>query len=517
MTDERSNGGSASGEMQGSTVGRGIVPGALNEKAAPTAAMSPQQPSLPNVFGVGTQQPLVGDSIEPSKAIQTHAIPSAPSKQGLSTIPQGAVPMAIPKVATAPAATATTQGVPAPFASNFALLAPTILANGVSTAVAEAPSSSCASSMATLANPQLLWQQALQTFNQAQQQQILAQASSLMNGSSPALSLQPQLNLAGIPASLLPQLQPALPIATPTTTGIAPNLTPVVQDVNQPQKRKANSSDPQSQEQHAKRSRTTTAPSVVSSYSGSIASEPTGPPTSLSKAALDGMSAAERRRYERNLREQQRSYKISQQIKELRDVLTESKVPFKPNKFSILVSVGEYIQELQRRAIMLDANHQRLIDTIKQTNELVSSGQVPSSSLSSSETEESSSDNNKDLTTTQLSSSEVSPDFLLVHGINYEAVFKHCPYALGVTTLDGRILACNPAFERVLGCSSGELASQSLFLHIKNHQEVFEAMADMLKNSSLASETGEGTVKRSHLYYWCGQVVSAQQLEVRRT
>ncbi len=56
----------------------------------------------------------------------------------------------------------------------------------------------------------------------------------------------------------------------------------------------------------------------------------------------DNMTAEERRRYERNQREQQRTHKISHQIKELRTLLNDSKVPYKPNKFSILMSVAEW-------------------------------------------------------------------------------------------------------------------------------------------------------------------------------
>ena len=66
---------------------------------------------------------------------------------------------------------------------------------------------------------------------------------------------------------------------------------------------------------------------------------------------VESMPPAERRRHERNLREQQRSYRISQQIKELREVLTESSVPFKPNKYSILLSVVDYIKQLKKKLI----------------------------------------------------------------------------------------------------------------------------------------------------------------------
>jgi PAS domain-containing protein len=216
------------------------------------------------------------------------------------------------------------------------------------------------------------------------------------------------------------------------------------------------------------------------------------PPTIKSEEDLKKMSQAERRRYERNLREQQRSYKISQQIKQLRDVLNESNVPFRPNKYSILLSVAEYIRQLQARAIMLDSEHQRLLDTMRQTNEYVTTGKpIPNSS------DEDTVNNN----TSNTQYSFAGP----IQNINYEAVFQHCPCPLGVATLDGRMLACNRNLEELLGAESGSLAGQSLFLYIRNHQEIFEAMAALLKRSTATIETGEGTLVASQqLLFWCG-------------
>lgn len=247
-----------------------------------------------------------------------------------------------------------------------------------------------------------------------------------------------------------------------------------------------------------------TEPSVVSSscsWSGD-----NGPPKPKDEAEMAKMTPAERRRYERNLREQQRSYRISQQIKQLRDVLAESNIPFKPNKFSILVCVADYIKQLQARAIMLDAEHQKLIDTITQATELAASGQVPSPS------------DDPDTSTSSLSGgTENDADMLMVQGINYKSVFEHCPFATGVASLDGRVLACNESLERLFGCEKDEMVEQSLFLYIRNHQELFEAMADLLKRSSVASETGEGTVKHGHLLlYWCGHIISQRAEKVTK-
>lgn len=224
---------------------------------------------------------------------------------------------------------------------------------------------------------------------------------------------------------------------------------------------------------------------------------------------LSKMTAAERRRHERNLREQQRSYKISQQIKELREVLSASNVPFKPNKYSILMSVVEYIKQLQSRAIMLDAEHQKLITTIRQTNDLVGSGNVPPSSADETDATN---------ITGNTSSSDPGSDseMFFVQGLNYKNIFANCPAALGIAALDGRILECNPEFQLLLGFSREELLKQSLFNLVHNHQDIFQGMAEMLKVAedepiALNQESSPSTPKS---YIWSGPVVSKRDVKL---
>ena len=236
-------------------------------------------------------------------------------------------------------------------------------------------------------------------------------------------------------------------------------------------------------------------PSVVSSYSSEKF-----PTAVLSDAELEKLAPAERRRYERNMREQQRSYRISQQIKLLRDILEENKIPFKPNKFSILVSIVEYIKQLQARSFMLDSEHQRLLDTIRQTNEMVTNGHVPSSG-----DESPSDESGKEASLPDFASSE-----LMVKGLDYESVFDRCPSALGIASLDGRVLSCNSSFEELLAVQKDMILQQSMFMYIRNHQDIFEAMADLLKRSSAATEAGDSP-KGSQLLFWCGYVISLQE------
>jgi PAS domain S-box-containing protein len=359
---------------------------------------------------------------------------------------------------------------------------------------------------------QMLWQQAMQhltctnlAVSQAQFSQKQPPQSMLGTQDSNSY-LFPGLNPAGAPIHVPPnvpvhffQAMGAVPAAAQAVSAVSAPIVPA-----KPSKRRAKESSGNRNRKALK-----VEPSVISSYSNiSSAMSVHSDDSEMKDFPLDNvdcsnMTPAQRRRHERNLREQQRSYRISQQIKGLREVLTESNIPFKPNKFSILVSIVEYIKQLQSRAVMLGSEHQKLVDTIQETNELVSSGQMQN--LAESE---------NDL----VSLSDVgdsSSDQVIVRGLDYSSVFEHCPYAIGVAALDGRILSCNAAFETLIGCTKREMLQQSLFMVIRNHQELFEAMASLLKESSGASETGEGTVvKEQRPLRWSGNIVSLRSQKV---
>ena len=185
------------------------------------------------------------------------------------------------------------------------------------------------------------------------------------------------------------------------------------------------------------------------------------------------MTPGERRRYERNQREQERSQKISQQIKGLRKVLTDSKVPFKQNKFSILMSVVDYIKHLQNRASLLDVEHDKLVNTIQKTNSLVNSGFVHRA------------DDNSIVGN--------DAEMLYVQGIDYKAIFEQCSFPVGVAALDGRFLMINKNFERMTGFDQHQLESLTLFglLATKDVHEVFRALGTLLKEGSSGSSSSE--------------------------
>ena len=222
------------------------------------------------------------------------------------------------------------------------------------------------------------------------------------------------------------------------------------------------------------------------------------------------MSAEDKRRYDRNIREQQRSFKISQQIKELRNVLAESNIAFKPNKFSILLNVVEYIKQLQSRAIMLDAEHRKLISTIKSTNEMVEAGHNPEEEAAAAAAATA-----KDKHGQSVGN---DADMLFVQGLDYRGVFDQCSAALSVAALDGRILACNNEFATVSGFTRQQLLQQSVFNLMQNHQEVFKAMGDMLSSTdhqataaNASGNGGSGNVNAPAPMYWSGVVNQKDQ------
>jgi len=273
------------------------------------------------------------------------------------------------------------------------------------------------------------------------------------------------------------------------------------------------------------------AASVVSS----TASARSGSLQSRSKRGRDVLEVSEneeerdRRRQDRNLREQQRSQKITLQIDHLRDVLAAANVQFKPDKYSTLVSVADYIKQMQERSAALDVEHKKLLQTIARTNEIVNDQYLPASATGE----------NPPGSENLSKASKENPQELFVPNIDYRNIFYRCGVPLAVLSIDGRFLECNQGFEELTGYSRDELlpceknssgqetvsskptgSSQqgtegcqpnarnlSLFnLLAREHMEaVFMAMSEMLKHApEKRQEDSKDTVKSSD--YWTGAV-----------
>lgn len=173
----------------------------------------------------------------------------------------------------------------------------------------------------------------------------------------------------------------------------------------------------------------------------------------------------EKRRKERNVREQQRSQQITGQIERLRDILSEAKVSFKPDKFSTLATTGTFIQQLQERSTMLDQEHKKLLDTIVKTTEIVNNQYVSVSqpqepittTPSSSSPDVGSVDALHDFFADRSNSPLADESAVFVSGLDYKSIFAFCPVACAVTSIDGRFLDCNRDFEEISGFSKADL------------------------------------------------------------
>jgi len=174
-----------------------------------------------------------------------------------------------------------------------------------------------------------------------------------------------------------------------------------------------------------------------------------GRDTATASAVSEDEEEKQRRRMDRNLREQQRSHRITEQIGHLRDVLAAANIHFKPDKYSTLVSVVDYIKELQSRSTLLDSEHKKLLETIAKTNEMVNSPYYPNSDDAQV---------SNDLLCDAPSGSALEDETaVFVRGLDYKNVFRQCGIALAIASIDGRFMDCNPEFESLTGYARDEL------------------------------------------------------------
>lgn len=158
-----------------------------------------------------------------------------------------------------------------------------------------------------------------------------------------------------------------------------------------------------------------------------------------------------KRRMDRNQREQQRSQKITEQIACLKELLAAANVHFKPDKHSTLITVADYIKELQARSQLLDAEHKKLIETISKTNEIVN---APHNQTSNGGETVVSNDLLSDGPGGLLLEDEHA---VFVRSLDYRNVFKQCSIPLAVASIDGRFMDCNVEFESLTGYLRDEL------------------------------------------------------------
>ncbi|KAL7550879.1 hypothetical protein ACHAWF_017255, partial [Thalassiosira exigua] len=160
-------------------------------------------------------------------------------------------------------------------------------------------------------------------------------------------------------------------------------------------------------------------------------------------------SERRKRRSERNVREQERSQRIAERIAELRTVLAEAGVRFKPDRYSTLVGVVDYIKSLQGRSRSLDEEHRKLLDTIAGADRLANGqggADVGSTACLQTHRPPASAPDPRDREAAHL-----------VGGIDYRSVFAGCGAPLAIASVDGRFADCNEEFLKATDYTREEL------------------------------------------------------------
>ena len=250
----------------------------------------------------------------------------------------------------------------------------------------------------------------------------------------------------------------------------------------------------------------------------------------VSAVSVDGDQS--KRRSDRNQREQQRSHKITEQIAELRDILSSANLQFKPDKYSTLTKVVEYIRQLQERSQLLDVEHKKLIESISETNEIVNNQYMPAYASGSDSPSIS-----NDLLADGVSSSLEDESMVYVRGLDYKIAFQGCGIPLALSSIDGRFLDCNDTFLALTGYSREELLpldepgekntvsfspnqdesskkNLSLFnlLSRDGMEQVFSAMSEMLKHpGSIGTPETKPTDASRRADFWSGPVKLCHQ------
>jgi len=198
-----------------------------------------------------------------------------------------------------------------------------------------------------------------------------------------------------------------------------------------------------------------------------------------------------RKKVDRNLREQQRSHRITEKIDELRHVLELAGVHFyKRDKQSTLLRVMEFIENSQDRSAELDKERTALLRTISETNERTAEKKQPKGR--------------------NFARNAFADDMI---DINYKNILLQCPAAIAIISLDGNFLHCNPVFETISGYSFDEMIKNGLSIfHVLQGDntivEVWNAMRDWLQQKE---------EKYDDRSFWRGTILSSTNVKLTLT
>ncbi|KAL7433818.1 hypothetical protein ACHAXH_005912 [Discostella pseudostelligera] len=176
------------------------------------------------------------------------------------------------------------------------------------------------------------------------------------------------------------------------------------------------------------------------------------------------------RREDRNLREKERSLKITQQIHELRNLLSMGGVIVpKGTKSTILTEAANYICLLQQQLYRLEMDKSQLVQEVQR----IGSGAIGekaayairhaaaqngvASITNMSEGTLSSSDPLQSVGSTSDQSSDSLGDR------EYRHVFNSCSIGMAIATMGGSFIDCNPAFTQLSSYTRQELKAMTIF------------------------------------------------------
>lgn len=181
------------------------------------------------------------------------------------------------------------------------------------------------------------------------------------------------------------------------------------------------------------------------------------------------------RRSVRNIREQQRSHRIADRISELRTVLQDAGVQFKPDRYNTLVGVVNYIKTLQSRSKKLDEEHKVLLKTISGAGEMVNGESgfaglglgMPTNGCGVEDgppgttTVQTFDVSGENLSSTSSDSNNNDEEMkVFVKSIDYRFIFSNCGVALAVASVDGRFVDCNDEWLTLTGYTRTELMGE---------------------------------------------------------
>lgn len=164
------------------------------------------------------------------------------------------------------------------------------------------------------------------------------------------------------------------------------------------------------------------------------------------------------RREDRNLREKERSLKITQQIHELRGLLSMGGVIVpKGTKSTILTEAANYIRLLQQQAYRLEMDKAQLVQEVQRIGNGAIQHATAQNGVSYVTSLPESADPQQSVGSASDQSSENPGDR------EYRCVFNSCSVGMAIATMGGSFIDCNLAFTQLSSYTKQELKAMTIF------------------------------------------------------